>query len=51
MNDPSSTDLILALNGDTVAENSDGYVHFGSDIPVSVVGTPISLVGLSVDAC
>lgn len=51
VNDPNSGDLLLDLNGDTVAKVSSGYVYFGSDIPAAEGGTQISLVGVSVEAC
>ncbi|KAL0635219.1 hypothetical protein Q9L58_005865 [Maublancomyces gigas] len=49
--DPSSTDLLLSLNGDTVAKQTEYGVHFGSDIPVAEGGVLISLVGVEVEAC
>lgn len=49
--DPSSADLLLSLNGDTVAKQTEYGVHFGSDIPVAEGGVLISLVGVEVEAC
>lgn len=51
MQDPNSNDMILALNGDTAAKQTNGGMHFGSDIPVALGGEPVTVVGVSVEAC
>lgn len=49
--DHSYTNILLALDGDTVAKTTEWGVAFGSDIPAAVGGELISLVGVQVEAC
>lgn len=50
---PGSADMVLALDGDTVAGVSDGgnIMHFGADTPVSLGAVPLTVVGIPVDSC
>lgn len=45
------SDFVLDLNGDTAAKEADGYMHFGSSIPASVGGDPVTVVGVPVASC
>lgn len=51
VNDPNSADMLLDLNGDTVAKQSNGLMHFGSDIPAVEGGVLVSVIGVPVEAC
>lgn len=44
-------DHVLELNGDTVAKQSGGIMHFGSSIPASVGGEFVTVVGVPVASC
>lgn len=49
--DPNSSDMILDLDGDTVAKLDQWGMHFGSDTPPTVVGPLVTVVGVPVEAC
>lgn len=49
--DPNSSDMILDLDGDTVAKLDQYGMHFGSDTPAAVVGVLVTVVGVPVEAC
>lgn len=53
VSDPGSADMLLSLDGDTVAGVSMGgrIVHFGSDIPAAVGAVAVEIVGIPVDSC
>lgn len=45
------SDFVLNLNGENVAKQADGIMHFGSSIPASVGGELVTVVGLPVASC
>lgn len=51
INDPASADFLLDLEGDTVAKQAGGAIHFGSHIPLGEGGELISLAGVPVLSC